>query len=163
MNSIFKRTSIRNYQDCPVEEDKIIKILRAAMAAPSAGNQQPWEFYVVSDKNTLEELAACSPYAGCTKNAPLAIVPCYRSDAYFPENAEMDLSAAVENILLEAVELELGAVWLGIAPLEDRMEKVTKVLKLRETLTPFAIVPIGYPKKVNKQEDRFDPERVHFV
>lgn len=96
MNSIFKRTSIRNYQDCPVEEDKIIKILRAAMAAPSAGNQQPWEFYVVSDKNTLEELAACSPYAGCTKNAPLAIVPCYRSDAYFPENAETFLNRPKE-------------------------------------------------------------------
>lgn len=163
MNSIFKRRSIRTYQTRKVEEEKVTKLLEAAMAAPSAGNQQPWEFYVVSKKETLEALAACSPYAGCAQNAPLAIVPCCRKDAYFPENVEMDLSAATENILLEAVELDLGAVWLGIAPLEDRMEKVVKVLDLPEYLTPFAIIPVGYPKQDAVQENRYNEQRVHYV
>ena len=66
---IFHRTSIRKYQDRPVEEDKIRRILRAAMQAPSAANQQPWEFYVVTDKEILEKLSRVSPFTGMTKDA----------------------------------------------------------------------------------------------
>jgi nitroreductase len=64
MNSIFHRTSVRNYLDKPVEQEKIIKMLKAAMAAPSAGNQQPWEYYVITGENKLEQLSLSSPYAG---------------------------------------------------------------------------------------------------
>ncbi len=78
MNEIFHRTSIRKYLDKPVEDEKIETILQAAMAAPSAGNQQPWEFYVVKDKTTLEKLSKTSPYASCCTSAPLAFVACYR-------------------------------------------------------------------------------------
>lgn len=87
MDAIFKRTSVRSYQDKPVEEEKIILLMRAAMASPSAVNQQPWEFYIVTDKNKLVELSKCSPYAGCTKDAPLAIVTCYRKSCTVPEYA----------------------------------------------------------------------------
>lgn len=163
MNAIFKRTSVRNFTSQPVEKEKIEKMLRAAMAAPSAGDQRPWEFYVVTDKEVLDKLAACSPYAGCTKKAPMAFVACSRKEMMFPENADMDLSAAVENILLEAVELDLGAVWLGIAPLEDRMAAVKDVLNMPESLTPFAIVPCGYPVNVAEQEDRYEEARVHYL
>ena len=72
MKEIFERVSIRKYTDRAVEDEKILAILRAAMAAPSAGNQQPWEFYVVRDRNKLEELSRVSPYAGCAKAAPVA-------------------------------------------------------------------------------------------
>lgn len=65
INEIFHRTSIRKYQNKSVENDKIEKILQAAMAAPSAGNQQPWEFYVVKDKTTLDKLSKINPYASC--------------------------------------------------------------------------------------------------
>lgn len=163
MNSIFKRTSVRNFQSKPVEDEKIVTLLKAAMAAPSAGNQQPWEFYVVTDPAILKQLAASSPYAGCSANAPAAIVPVYRTFVMFPENAEMDLSAAVENILLEAVELDLGAVWLGIAPLEERMDKVKEILNLPEGIVPFCIIPIGYPAQAAPQHDRYDQTRVHFI
>ena len=79
MKEIFERVSIRKYTDQPVENEKILAILRAAMAAPSAGNQQPWEFYVVRDRSKLEALSqVSSPYAGCTKTAPVAIVSVYR-------------------------------------------------------------------------------------
>ncbi len=66
MNSIFHRTSIRTYQDKKVEAEKTEKMLQAAMAAPSAGNQQPWEYYVVTNADKLKELAQTSPYAECT-------------------------------------------------------------------------------------------------
>lgn len=163
MNEIFHRTSVRKYQDKPVEDEKIEKMLRAAMAAPSAGNQQPWEFYVVKDKATLEKLSKTSPYATCTADAPLAFVACYRVNCRMPEYAQIDLSACVENLLLEADALELGAVWLGIAPLEDRMEAVRAVLNIPETLKAFAIIPCGYPETVRAQQDRFDRQRIHDV
>lgn len=163
MNAIFTRTSIRKFENKPVEAEKIEKLLRAAMAAPSAGDQRPWEFYVVEDPEVLAQLALCSPYAGCTKHAPMAFVACSRKEAYFPENIPMDMSAAVENLLLEAVELGLGAVWLGIAPLEDRMTAAAKVLGLPDPLEAFAVIPCGYPVGTAPQEDRFEEARVHYI
>jgi len=162
MSAIFKRTSVRKFENKEVEGAKIDLLLKAAMAAPSAANQQPWEFYVIKNKATLAALADCSPYGGCIRDAALAIVPVYRKETMLPEFAEIDLSIATENILLEATELDLGAVWIGIAPLKDRMENVRKGLKIPDHLVPFAIVPIGYPAGEAKQQNRFDAERVHF-
>lgn len=163
MDTIFHRTSIRKYLDHKIEEDKITEILRAAMAAPSAGNQQPWEFYVVREKEKLQQLAGTSPYAGCTAGAPVAFVICYRKDCRMPEYAQIDLSAATENLLLKVDELGLGAVWLGIAPLQERMDAVRKVLEIPEELEVFAIVPCGYPGEERKQQNRFDENRIHYV
>ena len=163
MNEIFHRISIRKYLGKPVEDEKIQKLLQAAMAAPSAGNQQPWEFYVVKDKAALEKLSQTSPYASCAASAPLAFVACYRVNCKMPEYAQIDLSASVENLLLEADALDLGAVWLGIAPLKDRMEAVRQVLNIPENLDAFAIIPCGYPETVHDQQDRFDKQRVHYV
>jgi nitroreductase len=161
MDSIFHRTSIRQYLQKDVEEEKVTKLLQAAMAAPSAGNQQPWEFYVVKDKAKLQELAVTSPYAGCTANAPMAFVVCYQNECQMPEYAQIDVSAATENLLLEADALGLGAVWLGIAPLAERMEAVRKVLSIPDTLSAFAIIPCGYPAEEKVQQDRFDLKRIH--
>lgn len=166
MNAIFQRTSIRSYLDKSVEPEKTELLLRAAMAAPSAGNQQPWEFYVVEDKELLKKLSECSPYAGCVKGAPLAIVPCARNQKEalrHPLYSDIDMSASVENLLLEAVELGLGAVWLGIAPLKDRMEQVRTILNIPDTLDAFAIIACGYPAAEKQQEDRFDKARVHYI
>ena len=87
MNSIFHRISVRKYQDKPVEEEKMEMILKAAMAAPSARNQQPWEFYVVTDKAVIKELSMASPYATCAKDAPVVFVPCgYPAEERAQEN-----------------------------------------------------------------------------
>ncbi|MCD7822242.1 MAG: nitroreductase family protein [Clostridiales bacterium] len=165
MESIFHRTSVRRYLPRPVEQEKVERLLRAAMAAPSAGNQQPWSFYVVTDPVAKEALAGCSPYAGCAKDAPLVIVPCYRETVCrHPEFAQIDLSASVENLLLEADALGLGAVWLGIAPRPERMAAVGEVLHLPEGETAFALVPCGYPAAApGAQQDRFDPARLRYV
>lgn len=166
MNEIFKRVSVRNYEDRPVEPEKIEKILRAAMAAPSAANQQPWEFYVVTDKDKIRELSKCSQYAGCAAKAPVVIVPCFKTkDLLFPDFDVIDLAIATENILLEITSLELGGVWLAVAPIADRMESVAKTLGISDDLKPYALVPLGYPAKseLRPQQDRFDASRIHYV
>lgn len=163
MDSIFHRVSIRKYQERPVEREKIDRLLRAAFAAPSAANQQPWEFYVVTRRETLDALADSSPYAGCLRGAPLAIVPCCRTDCLLPQFAPIDLSIATEHIWLEADALGLGAVWLGVAPERERMDAVGKILGLPEGLEAFAVVAVGYPAEARSQEDRYRPERIHSI
>ena len=163
MDNIFTRVSIRRYQDKPVEKEKTMAILRAAMQAPSAANQQPWEFYVVTNKKKLYELSLVSPYAGMTKDAPVAIVAAYRTDCILPEYAQIDLSIAMENMWLETDAQGLGGVWLGIAPMEERMKAVEEILHMPDHLRAFAIFPYGYPAEERKQQDRFEENRIHFV
>ena len=143
MNSIFHRISVRKYQNRDVEQEKIELMLKAAMAAPSACNQQPWEFYVVKDKAVIGRLSEASPYAKCAKDAPVVFVPCFRSK--------------------EADELGLGAVWMGISPDEGRMKAVREVLDIPEDLHAFALVPCGYPAEERAQEDRYEESRVHYI
>ncbi|MBR1735411.1 MAG: nitroreductase family protein [Firmicutes bacterium] len=163
MDEIFERVSIRKYHDRPIEAEKIENILRAAMAAPSAGNQQPWEFFVVTDKNKIKELSKCSQYSSCAENAPAVIVPCYRTYGLkFPEFDLIDLSIATENILLEIASQGLGGVWLAVAPIEERIKKVDSVLGIGKELHAFALVPLGYPNEEKKQQDRFDKTRIHY-
>ena len=163
MDQIYHRVSIRKYQDRPVEPEKIEAILRAAMQAPSAANQQPWEFYVVTDRKKLAALSQVSPYAKMTAAAPVAIVSVYRKECLLPAYAEIDLSIAMENLWLETDAQGLGGVWLGIAPLEDRMEAVEKILALPENVRAFAIFPFGYPAEERRQQNRFDTSRIHYV
>ncbi len=163
MNSIFHRISVRKYQDRPVEKEKTEAILRAAMQAPSATNQQPWEFYVVTDKSKLEALSRVTPFAGMTKDAPVAIVSAYRRDCRIPPFAQIDMSIAMENLWLETDAQGLGGVWLGIAPAEERMKMVEQILDMPENLRAFAIFPYGYPAEDREQQDRFDASRIHYV
>ncbi|MDD3617341.1 MAG: nitroreductase family protein [Lachnospiraceae bacterium] len=164
MKSIFERVSIRQYTDQLVEQEKITKILQAAMQAPSAGNQQPWEFYVVTNPSMIQALAETSPYAGCAANASVLIVPVYRTtNLIFPEYAQIDLSIAQEHMWLEASELGLGGVWLGIAPLQERMDAVKKIMNLPKDVEAFSIFALGYPAETRVQQERFDETRIHYM
>ena len=163
MNSIFHRVSIRKYEQQPVEQEKIEKLLRAAMAAPSACNQQPWEYYVVTNQSVIQKLAQATPYTGAAAGAPVVFVPCSRTEGIAPPYFDIDLSASVENLLLEADELGLGCCWMGIAPLADRMALVAEILQLPDRLKPFALVPCGYPAEERPQQDRYDESRVHYI
>ncbi|MBO6129636.1 MAG: nitroreductase family protein [Pseudobutyrivibrio sp.] len=164
MKEIFERVSIRKYQDKPVEKEKIEQILKAAMAAPSAGNQQPWEFYVVTNKEKIKALSECSPYSGCAKDAPAVLVPCYRTEGLmFPEFDTIDLAIATENAWLEITSLGLGGVWLAVAPVADRIEKADAVLGLGDNLHAYALLPFGYQAETRTQQDRYDESRIHWV
>ena len=164
MNSIFHRISVRKYEDRPIEKEKIMEILRAGMQAPSACNQQPWEFYVVTDKEKIQKLSKVTPYTGCAEGAPAVIVPVYHTEGLVaPSFAQIDMSIAQENIWLETDTLGLGGVWFGIAPVEEHMEKVHRLLDLPENVKVFSMFALGYPAETRPQQDRFDPERIHFI
>lgn len=163
MNSIFHRRSIRKFTAQPVEQEKVELLLRAAMAAPSACNQQPWEYYVITGEENVNRLAACSPYAKFAVGAPLMICACWRKGCRIPAYAQIDLSASVENLLLEADALGLGATWIGIAPQEERMTAVEAALDMPDKLRAFALIACGYPAETKEPADRYDPARVHYV
>lgn len=165
MESIYTRRSVRSYSDKYVDEDTVEKIIRAGMQAPSAGNQQPWEFIVVRQKGILEKLSLVSPYAKCVDKAPVALVLLINKEGLrFPEYAVQDMGACAQNILLETVTQGLGAVWIGIAPLKDREKAIGSVFGFSDNIQPFAIMPIGYPLNddANHFTDRFDENKVTY-
>lgn len=164
MNILFERRSVRDFTDEKVEKGVTEYVLKAAMSAPSAMNQQAWEFLVVDDRSMLSELAKVSPYAGPVSKAPLAVIVLGNRDRMkVAQMWEQDLGACTENLLLGATSAGLGAVWIGIAPIRDRMNAITDMFDLDENLLPFAIVAMGHPKeRTEPHQDRFDPSRIHY-
>jgi len=166
MNAILERRSVRKYLDRPVEPEKLDQLLRAAMQSPSAGNMRPWEFLVIQDRESLLKLSKMSTYATPAETAPLAIVLLGNKKRmrpevdYFPQ----DMGAASENMLLEAVDLGLGAVWLGVYPLEDRVRFLRELFSIPEHLEPFNVIVAGYPAEENANHfiDRYNAWRVHY-
>jgi nitroreductase len=162
LTAIMTRRSIRSYDDRPVEPELVERLLRAAVAAPSAGNQQPWRFVVVTERRALDALSQTSPYAGMLARAPLAIAVCgetvgERHPGYWVE----DCSAAMQNLLLAAHASGLGAVWLGYHPDAGRVERVRDVLGLPESVIVLGIASIGYPAEERPVVDRYREELVH--
>ncbi|MGI6756267.1 MAG: nitroreductase family protein [Atopobiaceae bacterium] len=163
MNAIFTRTSVRSYADTPIEQDKVELICRAGMQAPSAGNQQPWELLVIDDPELLKALGTATPYSKPTGKAPLAIIPLMHAEGLrFPEQAPHDMSACVENMLLQATEMGIGSVWQAVFPEEDRIAGVKACVSIPDDLIPFCIVAFGYPiGQLPAQTSRYDAARVY--
>lgn len=165
-NNIMTRTSVRSYASRPVEREKIDTLLHAGMAAPTAMNRQPWHFVVVDDRQLLAAIAEATPNAGMAKDAPLAIIVCGDKDKFAEGEARnmwsQDVSAATENILLQAHAMGLGAVWTGTFPSEERMNAVASLLNMPDNLMPFCTVVIGYPKDDAAPKDKWSEENVSY-
>jgi len=163
LQAIKTRRSIRKFLDKPVSSEMVRELLEAAMFAPSAGNEQPWQFIVFDDRKFLDEVPRLCATASMCRQSPLAIMVCGDSSLEkYPGFWVQDCSAAVENLLLAAHALGLGAVWAGIYPLKDRVEGFQKRLGLTEEITPFAIVALGYPNEVPAAPNRYQEDRVHY-
>lgn len=161
LDAILGRRSIRRFRPDPVDETRVEKLLRAAMAAPSAGNQQPWRFVVLRDRAVREELSRKSPYAAMLPGAPLGIAVCGDLSAEKHEGFWVqDCSAAVQNLLVAAHALGLGAVWLGYYPDEERWKGAQDVLRLPKEIVPLCVIALGYPQEEKPPADRFDPAKV---
>ena len=136
-------------------------VLQAAMAAPSAGNKQPWQFIVVTERLTLNTLADKLQYAKMLKDAPAAIIVCGDTTRAFDGiEAEFwiqDCSATSQNILLAVEALGLGAVWTGIYPMPDRVTAVQEILNLPNTVIPLSVIPIGHPDGPQNPKHNWNP------
>ena len=164
MNEIFNRRSIRRFEERPVERDKIERLLRAAMQAPSGKNAQPWEFLVVTDPEDRLAIAQMNKDANMCRYAPVVIVTMANTERAADEGTwwPQDLSACTMSILLQAVSEGLGTCWCGFYPHESRIKEMREYFKLPENIVPFALIPLGYSERENKFIDRFVPERIHW-
>lgn len=165
IENIMTRTSIRAYTSEAVSEQDIETILRAAMAAPTAVNKQPWQFVVITERALLDSIAEAQPNMHMAAKAPLAIVVCGDMDLALEGDAQaywiQDASAATENLLLGAHAIGLGAVWCGIHPIAARVDYFRSLLKLPQNVTPLACVVIGHPDEAPQPKDKWKPERIH--
>jgi len=155
------RRSIRKYLPQPVEEATIEILLRAAMAAPSAHNQQPWAVVVMDDRTLLYAIPKFHPYSKMLLTAPLAFLVCgTKGNLKAPTFWEQDCAAAVENVLVEAAYQGLGSCWMGVHPHKGLEKGMRELLHLPENLIPFALIALGYPGEEKEPSGRYDPSRV---
>ena len=165
LENIHSRKSVRQFTSEPVTEAQTETLLRAAMAAPTAVNYQPWRFVVVTERAELDAIADILPYAQMLKQAPLAIVVC--GETTWMGGAEnqywqQDCAAATQNILLAVEALGLGAVWTGVYPNKDLYPKLHDFLNLPSNVQPFCCIPIGYPAGNDQPKDKWKPENIHY-
>lgn len=159
---VLERRSIRRYTGKDVDEKDVKKVLEAAMAAPSAGNERPWHFVVLRDRKLLEGVMDVHPYAQMLRQSPVAVLVCGDpSLEKYKGFWVQDCAAATENMLIMATQLGLGAVWLGIHPIEERVHGLRLLLGIPQDIVPFALVPLGHPDELKRPVDRYDDSRVH--
>ena len=164
LDFIFSRRSIRKYTGRDIPESMLTDLLKAAMAAPSAVAKDPWHFIVLRSRDALDQLAAVLPNGKMLQEATAALVVC--GDLHQAHDQQLsfllqDLSAAVENILLSANALGLGACWLGIHPREERIAAVSGLFALPARVIPVAGIALGWPAQEIAPRTRYNPECVH--
>ncbi len=165
LNFIFSRRSIRAYQNKPVEKEKIEDLMKAAMAAPSAVAKDPWHFIVIENHETKEQISQALPNGKMLASAPLGIIVC--GDLNTAHSGQLsfllqDCSAAIQNILLAANALGLGACWLGVHPREERINHIRKFFQLPDNMIPVCAISMGYPAEEKSPRTRYNQEKVHF-
>ncbi len=162
LDAIFTRRSVRRFTDKSISKETTETLLRAAMNAPSAHNKQSWQFVVVNERKLLNKLADVHPYGKMCQEAPLAIVCCH--DEVLEDRVGFgvqNVSAAIQNILLAARDVDLGSVWLGVYPKEDLVNTIREFFDMPKTVIPIGIVVVGYTDTKQAFVDRYQSDRVH--
>ncbi len=168
IDCIMTRASVRSYTGQQVPDSIVNKILRAGMAAPTAANQQPWQFVVVNDQSLKDSITAAFEYTKMVADCSFAVVVCGDMDNLFkgdiPDGGFWveDCSAASENMLLAAHALGIGGVWCGIYPLKDREQRLHSILNLPAGLTPLNVMAFGYPAADVSPKDKWKPSKIHY-
>ena len=162
LTAIHTRRSIRKFESKPVSEDDVKALLDAAMIAPSAGNEQPWHFVVITDREKLDAIVTIHQFAAMAAHAPVSVLIC--GDLTLEKYSGFwvqDCSAAMQNLLLAAHAMGLGAVWCGVYPVEERIAGFRKLCRLPDSVMPFGLAVIGHPAQSRDSKSRYKAERVH--
>ena len=159
---IQTRRSIRKYKEDPIPEDVLLRVLEAVRLAPSGKNLQPWRFILVKDNVLKEKLAVASARQFFLAKAPIVVVACG-----FPENCysrmgrymkswPVDVSIALEHLILQAQEEGLGTCWIG--SFEEK--EVKALLRIPENVKVLALTPLGYPDEEPPSRGRKSLEEI---
>jgi nitroreductase len=165
LGPILGRRSIRAYQDREVSDDLVTAMLEAAMAAPSAVARDPWRFVVLRSREVRAKVAEGLPHGKMLESAGVGFAVAGELEAAHDGQLSyllQDCSAAIENLLLAAHALGLGAVWLGVHPREPRIQHLRRVLSIPESVLPVACIAVGYPVEQKAARTRFDARYVHY-
>jgi len=163
LTAINTRRSIRKFKPDKIKKDQIDLILKAGMMAPNAHNQQLWQFIVIDDREIIDKIADFHPYAKMLYEAQLVIIVCADLSREQSEGSfSQDCSVAMQNILLAAHAIGLGAVYVSLYPKEDRMNFIRDLIKAPDHIIPFNLTPIGYPNEKTREVDRYDDSKIHY-
>ncbi|HEY5276468.1 MAG TPA: nitroreductase family protein [Coriobacteriia bacterium] len=161
LEAIMTRRSVRAFTAAPVTDEQLETLLRAAMAAPSAGNEQPWRIVVTRDRDMLARWSRATPFSRPLAGAAAGLAICGETVAQKHSGFWVDdCGAATQNLLLAAHALGLGAVWIGVHPSRLMVANVRRILKPPRSVTPFALVALGHPERQPEPVDRFRPDFV---
>lgn len=163
--AIYNRRSVRKFKDQIISDEIIEELLKDAMAAPSACNKKPWEFYVIKDKDIQEKLKKAIMYGNYNSN--IMIVVAGNTNVSLTKESNdfwiQDCSAAIENILLSAVHFGLGTCWCGLYPIEKRAQRVKNILQIEDNIIPLGLIHIGYPENDIEGRSQYDKEKIHII
>lgn len=167
LEAIRTRVSVREFTGEKLTDEQIETLMRAAMAAPSAMNKQPWHFVVITNEELLAKIGEKMPNSRCQNKPGCAIVPCGDMTKTLEGAARdfwvNDLSAATENILLAAHAMGLGACWTGVHPNMDRVKEVQEILGLKDNMVPLCIIPVGVPAEQPEIKQKYNEENIRFI
>jgi len=162
LEAIFTRRSIRKFTGQQVSEEDLRTILRAGCYAPSATDRRPWQFIVVRDPEKLAAFAAGLRYGKMIPQAGCAVVVCGNKAAQGMTGFLIeDCSAAIQNILLAAHGLGLGAVWCGLYPVVPNTRLVASLLEIPTGIVPVGLIALGHKIEDRQTAERFDPAKIH--
>jgi nitroreductase len=164
LETIYSRRSVRNFTGGNISQELIDELVKAAMAAPTAVNMQPWEFVIIRDRAMMDRLGDGLPFAKMIYKAGAAVVVCTtpeKANDKMQEYAIIDACCATMNMLLAAESLGLGAVWTAAYPRNDRMVYVRKCLNIPDNVIPLNVIPIGIPLGTDQPKNKYKPERIH--
>jgi nitroreductase len=162
MEAILTRRSVRTYKNKKISDELIRELIEAGISAPSAGNQQPWQFIVLDDHKLIEKITGFHPYSSMLPGAQRIIIVC--GDLELETNKGFwiqDCSAATENILIAARAKGLGSCWLGLYPREDRVIGIRNLLNIPDKIIPLSLISLGYPAVKQDKVNRYNKSRIH--
>jgi nitroreductase len=164
IEAIYARRSIRKFEDKPVAKEMLLELCRLGAAGPTATNRRPWAFVVVDEPQGMESMRAATMFGKF--DAPAAIVMCGNMKRTLPLYAKdywvQDCAAGMENILLGAVEMGLGTVWLGVTPIKKAVRKLSAALNLPAHIVPLGVAYIGYPAEEKEARTQFEDDMVRW-
>ncbi|MDR3168219.1 MAG: nitroreductase family protein [Candidatus Peribacteria bacterium] len=164
IEAIKTRRSIRAYTSQEIKKADLQEIVEAGMYAPSAYNQQPWEFLILQDKESLLRLSKHLTYGKMLAQANAAIVSCFTPARLKVSHlVPQDMGACVENMLLAAHEKGIGTVWIGIYPEANTDYAINEYLQIPKDIEVFNVISLGYPDERTPLRDKkcLLPEKIH--